>query len=124
MGANAARRAVRAQRPPRTILPGRKGMFESISMSVIAVTAGACLTFIIAILLPEPVAAKGSRGGLYAGLGDADESFAPANQARMRRLRALLTWRAGGPSPRYLADVPARPVNRRRVRSVCPARAR
>ena len=98
-------------------------MFESIAMSVVAVTAGACLTFIIAILLPEPVAAKGGRGGLYAGLGGADESLAPASNARMRRLRALLTWRAGRPPPRQLADVAARPINRRRARSACPVRA-
>jgi hypothetical protein len=99
-------------------------MFESIAMSVVAVTAGACLTFIIATLLPEPIAAKGGRGGLYAGLGDTeDESLAPASNARMRRLRALLTWRAGRPPPRQPADVAARPINRRRARSACPARA-
>jgi hypothetical protein len=98
-------------------------MFESIAMSVVAVTAGACLTFIIATLLPEPIAAKGGRGGLYAGLGDADENLAQASNARMRRLRALLTWRAGRPPPRQPADVAARPINRRRARSACPARA-
>ncbi|MCX5542996.1 hypothetical protein M3A49_26485 [Paraburkholderia sp. CNPSo 3076] len=71
-------------------------MFESISMSVVAVFAGSCLTFLIAILLPEPVAAKGARGGLYAGLGKEDESVARTDQARTRRFRALQTWRAGG----------------------------
>jgi hypothetical protein len=99
-------------------------MFESIAMSVVVVSAGACLTFIIAILLPEPVAAKGGHGGLYAGLGDADERLGPSSQARTRRLRARLTWRTGGSPPGHLADAVARPLNRRRARSACPARAR
>ncbi|MEX3962948.1 hypothetical protein AB4Y42_12145 [Paraburkholderia sp. EG286B] len=98
-------------------------MFESISMSVVAVFAGSCLTFLIAILLPEPVVAKGARGGLYAGLGKEDESFVRTDQARTRRFRALQTWRAGGrPSPDRTEAAP-RPFNRRRAGSACPVRA-
>ncbi|WP_321936586.1 hypothetical protein [Paraburkholderia sp. J8-2] len=98
-------------------------MFESISMSVAAVFAGSCLTFLIAVLLPEPVAAKGAEGGLYAGLGNEDESFVRASQARTRRFRALKTWRAGGRRSPGTTVVACCPVNRRRARSVCPARA-
>ncbi|MEM5313281.1 hypothetical protein [Paraburkholderia sp. JHI869] len=97
-------------------------MFESISMSVVAVFAGACLTFLIAILLPEPVVAKGAEGGLYAGLGNEDESLARADQARTRRFRALKTWRAGGRPSQSRPEVAPRPINRRRARSVCPVR--
>lgn len=98
-------------------------MFESISMSVVAVFAGSCLTFLIAILLPEPVVAKGAQGGLYAGLGDEDEGFVRADQARTRRFRALKTWRAGERRSTGMAEAAPRPVNRRRARSVCPVRA-
>ncbi|WP_395068218.1 hypothetical protein [Paraburkholderia silvatlantica] len=98
-------------------------MFESISMSVVAVFAGSCLTFLIAILLPEPVVAKGERGGLYAGLGNEDESFARTDQARTRRLRALQTWRAGGRSSPGRTETAPRPFNRRRAGSACPVRA-
>lgn len=99
-------------------------MFESISMSVVAVCAGACLTFLIAILLPEPVVTKGAQGGLYAGLGNEDEDFAHADQARTRRFRALQTWRAASGRPsQSRAEAAPRPVNRRRVRSACPVRA-
>jgi hypothetical protein len=99
-------------------------MFESISMSVVAVFAGACLTFLIAILLPEPVVTKGAQGGLYAGLGNEDEDFARADQARTRRFRALQTWRAASGRPsQSRAEAAPRPFNRRRVRSACPVRA-
>lgn len=98
-------------------------MFESISMSVVAVFAGACLTFLIAILLPEPVVAKGAEGGLYAGLGNEDESFARADRARIRRFRALKTWRAGERRSPGMTQAAPRLVNRRRARSVCPVRA-
>ncbi len=98
-------------------------MFESIAMSVAAVFAGSCLTFLIAVLLPEPVAAKGAKGGLYAGLGNEDESFACADQARTRRFRALKTWRAGGGLLQSHAEAVPRPVSRRRARNVCPVRA-
>ncbi|QGZ65963.1 hypothetical protein [Paraburkholderia acidisoli] len=84
-------------------------MFESFTMSVLAVCAGACLTFLTAILLPEPVAAKGARGGLYAGLGE--ENDAPLTRAR--RANAPLPWRA----PRFVG------FSRRRARSAGPARA-
>lgn len=84
-------------------------MFESFAMSVVAVSAGACLTFVIAILLPEPVAAKGGRGGLYAGLGEEKENGA----APARRANAPLPWR----TPRWVD------LSRRRARSACPARA-
>ncbi|MCP3726377.1 hypothetical protein M3I53_25150 [Paraburkholderia sp. CNPSo 3272] len=109
-------------RQPDTILPGDKRMLESISMSVVAVFAGSCLTFLIAILLPEPVVAKGARGGLYAGLGNEDESLVRTDQARTRRFRALQTWRAGGRPPGCTEAAP-RPFNRRRAGSACPARA-
>ncbi|HEY4801555.1 MAG TPA: hypothetical protein VIH96_02950 [Paraburkholderia sp.] len=99
-------------------------MFESISMSVMAVFAGSCLTFLVAILLPEPVAAKGGRGGLYAGLGNDDESVEYADQARTRRSRALKTWRAGGRPAQSLPEAAPRSFSRRRARSVCPVRAR
>lgn len=98
-------------------------MFESISMSVVAVFAGSCLTFLIAILLPEPVVAKGAEGGLYAGLGNEDESFGRADQARTRRFRALKTWRAGARPAKSLPEATPRSFNRRRARSVCPVRA-
>ena len=98
-------------------------MFESISMSVVAVFAGSCLTFLIAILLPEPVVAKGAQGGLYAGLGNEDESFAYTDQARTRRFRALKTWRAGGRPAQSLPEAAPRPFNRRRAGSACPVRA-
>ncbi|HKR40577.1 MAG TPA: hypothetical protein VJU59_13000 [Paraburkholderia sp.] len=99
-------------------------MFESISMSVVAVFAGSCLTFLIAILLPEPVVAKGARGGLYAGLGKEDESFVRTDQARTRRFRALQTWRAASGSPsQSRTEAAPRPFNRRRAGSACPARA-
>ncbi|WP_028207154.1 hypothetical protein [Paraburkholderia nodosa] len=98
-------------------------MFESISMSVVAVCAGSCLTFLIAILLPEPVVAKGARGGLYAGLGKEDESVARTDQARTRRFRALQTWRAGGRSSQSRTEAAPRPFNRRRAGSACPVRA-
>ncbi|CAD6533154.1 hypothetical protein LMG27952_02706 [Paraburkholderia hiiakae] len=99
-------------------------MFESISLSVVAVFAGSCLTFLAAILLPEPVAAKGGRGGLYAGLGDEDESFETSGHARTRRSRALQTWRAGGQPVKRLHEAAApRSFNRRRARSACPVRA-
>lgn len=98
-------------------------MFESISMSVVAVFAGSCLTFLIAILLPEPVVEKGANGGLYAGLGNEDEGSARADQARTRRFRALKTWRAGGRPVQSQPDVAPRPFNRRRARNVCPVRA-
>jgi hypothetical protein len=98
-------------------------MFESIAMSVVAVFAGACLTFLMAILLPEPVAAKGGLGGLYAGLGNADESFERAGRARSRRMGAILPWRAARRTAMNLPESTPRPFNRRRARSVCPARA-
>ena len=109
---------------PGTILPGSKGMFESISMSVVAVFAGSCLTFLVAILLPEPVAARSGRGDLYAGLGNDDESVAWAGEARTRRLRALKMWHAGDRPAPSLPEAAPRPFSRRRARSVCPVRAR
>lgn len=84
-------------------------MFESITMSVLAVCGGAFLTFLTAILLPEPVVAKGARGGLYAGLGEENEGTV----TRARRANAPLPWRA----PRFVG------FSRRRARSACPARA-
>ena len=99
-------------------------MFESISMSVVAVFAGSCLTFLVAILLPDPVAAKSGRGGLYAGLGNEDEDVACVDQACARRSRALKMWHAGGRAARGLSEAAPRPFNRRRARSVFPVRAR
>ncbi|CAG9269305.1 conserved hypothetical protein [Paraburkholderia unamae] len=98
-------------------------MFESIAMSVVAVFAGSCLTFLIAILLPEPVAAKGGQGGLYAGLGNEDESFAGADPTRTRRSRARKTWRAGKRPAHGLTKAAPRAFNKRRARSACPVRA-
>ena len=99
-------------------------MFESISLGVVAVFAGSCLTFLVAILLPEPVAAGSGRGGLYAGLGNEDESVARVGEARTRRSRALKMWHAGCRPARSLPEAAPRPFNRRRARSVCPVRAR
>ncbi|MFC5427379.1 hypothetical protein ACFPTO_00910 [Paraburkholderia denitrificans] len=44
-------------------------MFEAIVMSVLAVFAGVCLTFLTAVLLPDEAAGRANRGGLFADLG-------------------------------------------------------
>lgn len=99
-------------------------MFESIALSVLAIGAGACLTFLMAILLPEPIAAKGGRGGLYAGLGNETEGAEPSNRTRTRRTRAPLIWHAGRRAARSLPEAAPRLINRHRARSACPVRAR
>ncbi|SDD92303.1 hypothetical protein [Paraburkholderia lycopersici] len=99
-------------------------MFESISMSVVAVFAGSSLTFLLAILLPEPVVAKGASGGRFAEPGNADENVGRASRARTRRLRALQTWRAGVGPARRAPEAAPRPLNRRRADSACPVRVR
>ena len=98
-------------------------MFESIALSVVAVGAGACLTFLVAILLPEPVAAKAGRGGLYAGLGDEVEGFEHSSHARARRMRALMTRRGDRRPTRLLPEGAPSAINRHRARSACPERA-
>ncbi len=61
-------------------------MFEAFAMSIVAVTAGASLTFLCALLMPDAFALKSAANGPFAGLGET-----PAHQrvARIRRSRRV-----------------------------------
>lgn len=65
-------------------------MFEAFAMSVVAVTAGASLTFLCAILMPDAFIKKSAEGGRYTGLG-----VTPMHQRAARTRSARRVRRAG-----------------------------
>jgi hypothetical protein len=67
-------------------------MFEALAMSIVAVAAGASLTFLCAILLPEDYAKKNADSGRFSGLGAAPVPV-HTRAARARRERRV---RRGG----------------------------
>ncbi|CAB3800865.1 hypothetical protein LMG28688_05264 [Paraburkholderia caffeinitolerans] len=62
-------------------------MFEAFAMSIIAVTAGASLTFLCALLMPDAFAQKSAANGPFAGLGDAPARQRVARTRHSRRVR-------------------------------------
>ncbi|MFX1766666.1 hypothetical protein PWP93_29620 [Paraburkholderia sp. A1RI-2L] len=62
-------------------------MFEAFTMSIVTVTAGASLTFLCALLMPETFAQKSAANGPFAGLGDAPTRQRGARSRRSRRIR-------------------------------------
>ncbi|CAG9203911.1 hypothetical protein PSP6_220017 [Paraburkholderia tropica] len=62
-------------------------MFEAFAMSAVAVTAGASLTFLCAILLPDTLAKKSAEHGRYAALGTAPGRPASTRARGERRVR-------------------------------------
>jgi len=69
-------------------------MFEAFAMSVVAVTAGASLTFLCAILMPDALVKKSAEGGPFTGLGTT-----PARQRVERARRSRRVRRAGHALP-------------------------
>ncbi|MCG5071912.1 hypothetical protein L5014_00825 [Paraburkholderia sp. RG36] len=78
-GNTAGRRAI--------ILPLEDTMFEACAMSVVAVTAGASLTFLCAILMPDAFVKKSVEGGMFAGLGATPMPQRVARARHPRRVR-------------------------------------
>lgn len=56
-------------------------------MSIVAVTAGASLTFLCAILMPDALVKKSAEGGPFADLGTASAHQRTARARRARRVR-------------------------------------
>lgn len=69
-------------------------MFEAFAMSIVAVTAGASLTFLCALLMPDGFAQQSAENGPFAGLGDT-----PARQRAARIRRSRRVRRAGHALP-------------------------